>query len=199
MSIELKLRCRCGKVTGRVRDVAPNRLNRAVCYCKFCQAYAKSLDAADAVLDDEGGTEVLNVSPATIEITEGIEHVACGRLTSKGAMRWYASCCNTPFANTMAKPGIPFIGLVKKGCVDPASIPEPEDAHLGPVRARVNHTFDAAWAKEHRGTRGALYGMLVRFTPKLIGWRLGGAHRRFPVFDQDGQPIVTPHRLEWQK
>ncbi len=152
---------------------------------------------AEQVLDDKGGTEVINVSPAAFEITQGIEHVACGRLTSKGAMRWHAGCCKTPIANGGPNPKMPFLGVVRKACIDPSSLPDPVEQCLGPIRARLNHDEAPAWAKDNRGTRGALISMLLRFAPTYMGWKLKGYAKHIPFFTEQGQPIVEPHRLEW--
>jgi len=197
MSTELKLRCQCGKVQGRIKDVAPNRINRVVCHCKFCAAYARALGVGDTVLDSEDGTEVLNVSPQAFEITEGLEHIACGRLTSKGAMRWHAGCCKTPIANGGADPKMPFLGVVRKACIDPASLTEPVEDCLGPIRAHINHGQSKQWAKDNDGTTGSLISMLLRFAPTYMGWKLKGYAKHIPFFTEQGQPIVEPHRLEW--
>lgn len=197
MNTELKLRCQCGKVQGRIRDVAPGRINRAVCHCKFCTAYAQALGVADKVLEEDGGTEVIIVSPESFEITEGLEHMACGRLTTKGAMRWHAGCCKTPIANGGADPKMPFVGVVRKACIDPASLSDPVEDCLGPVRAHMNHKLSSDWAKKNRGTKGALVSMLLRFSPTYLGWKLKGYARNIPFFDEGGKPIVEPHRIEW--
>jgi len=70
--------------------------NRCVCYCRDCQAFAHFLGKVDAILDERGGSEIIQVLPRNLTFTQGIELLACMRLTEKGLLRWYAACCNTP-------------------------------------------------------------------------------------------------------
>lgn len=109
MNDDLELRCRCGNVHGRVRDVSPRTVNRVVCYCDDCQAYVHHLGRAE-LLDAHGGTDIVQVSPATLTFDRGMENIAGVRLGPKGLYRWYATCCKTPLGNT-ASPAIPFIGI----------------------------------------------------------------------------------------
>ena len=88
------LRCRCGTLRGYVSH--PEDVNRGVCYCKDCQAFAHFLETADSVLDSAGGTEVIQTTPANVTITQGQSKLACVRLRNKGLLRWYTSCCKTP-------------------------------------------------------------------------------------------------------
>ena len=68
---DLPLRCSCGDVRGNVRDVTPYSDMRVVCYCNDCQAFARALGREDAILDTWGGTDILQVIPPRIEITQG--------------------------------------------------------------------------------------------------------------------------------
>src|SRR5439155_1113896 len=43
MPKEMELRCRCGEVVGRVENASPQKVNRVVCYCDDCQAFAHQL------------------------------------------------------------------------------------------------------------------------------------------------------------
>ena len=106
MSTEVPLKCSCGSVQGVARDVSPKTGNRLVCMCDDCQAYAHHLGRAEHILDRNGGTEVFQLTPSQLTLTEGREHLRCLRLKEKGLMRWYAGCCNTPVANTLASPGM---------------------------------------------------------------------------------------------
>jgi hypothetical protein len=110
--------------------VTPQIGNRCVCYCDDCQAFPKALGRPD-VLDANGGTDIFQLSPARIEFTHGVDLVACLRLTEKGLVRWYASCCNTPIGNTLTTGSIPFVGLI---C---SFVPEAVTGTLGPIRARI--------------------------------------------------------------
>ena len=134
---DMPLRCACGKVRGVVRGMTPANTNRAICHCDDCQAFVHYLGRADEVLDEHGGTEVLQVQPAKVEFTEGAEHLACLRLTEKGTYRWYAGCCRTPIGNTPANWRISFVGLLRR-CVE---VDTDVSAAAGPVRMRVFSQF----------------------------------------------------------
>ena len=47
MAKAMELHCRCGEVVGRVENAAPQKVNRVVCYCDDCQAFAHQLGRAD--------------------------------------------------------------------------------------------------------------------------------------------------------
>ena len=64
------------------------------------------------LMDEWGGSEVFQTTPARIEFTQGADQLACMRLSPKGLMRWYARCCNTPIANTLPSPGMAFAGIL---------------------------------------------------------------------------------------
>ena len=95
MAKQVELRCRCGEVVGRVENAAPQKVNRVVCYCDDCQAFAHHLDRAD-LLDSHGGTDIVQVAPASLAFHQGTERIVGLRFTPKGLYRWYASCCRTP-------------------------------------------------------------------------------------------------------
>jgi hypothetical protein len=109
---------------------------RVVCLCNDCQAYAHYLGRADRMLDANGGTEIVPVHPARLQLTQGKEHLACVRLSDDGVYRWYAGCCRTPIANTPAA-RLPYAGVVT-GFLDPSGGPGSLEAALGPVFARIN-------------------------------------------------------------
>src|SRR5271165_2181914 len=104
------LKCRCGTLKGSVGQSA--RVNRCICYCRDCQAFAHFLGRADETLDAQGGTDIVQTLPATIAFTQGVDALACMRLTENGLLRWYSACCSTPIGNTLANYKISFIGLV---------------------------------------------------------------------------------------
>ena len=58
-----------------------------VCYCYDCQAFAHFLVKSEEILDDRGGSEVIQVLPSNVTLTEGVEALACVRLTAKGLLR----------------------------------------------------------------------------------------------------------------
>jgi len=189
-TFDLPLRCRCGAVRGVARDAVPSKINRCFCYCDDCQAFAHHLGRADDVLDAHGGTEIVQMSPANVTFAAGADKIAAIRLTDKGLVRWYASCCNTPIGNTMASAGVPFIGVVRAFITAPS-------AALGPIRGR-------AFAKSAKGGRDAVPKdglpdllMVARMIGKLLRWRLRGDHTRSALFDAaTGKPLVEPRVLD---
>src|SRR5262245_2632062 len=110
MSRTVELRCRCGQVKARVTNASREAVNRVICYCDDCQAYLHHLGRAD-LLDAHGGTDIVQVAPSSLSFVQGGDLITGTRLGPKGLYRWYASCCKTPFGNTV-KPSIPFVGLV---------------------------------------------------------------------------------------
>ena len=188
-TFDVPLRCRCGAVRGIARDVVPSKVNHCFCYCDDCQAFAQHLGRADDVLDAHGGTEITQMSPANVTFSAGADKIAAIRLTEKGLVRWYASCCNTPIGNTMAASGVPFIGVVHAFIAAPS-------AALGPIRGR-------GFAKSAKGGAAAVpkdglpdLVMVARMLGKLLSWRLRGDHKRWALFDDvTGKPLVEPRVL----
>lgn len=183
------LACRCGTVRGVVHAVSPRTVNHGVCYCDDCQAFAHFLGRENDLLDPYGGTEVVQMSPARFALTAGVDRIAAIRLTPKGIVRWYASCCNTPIGNTPVSPAIPFVGIIR------AFIDAPQEA-LGPVRGRM-------YAERAKGGRAAVprdggsnIAMIVRVLPKLLGYRLRGDHKRSALLDAAGRPLAEPRVLD---
>lgn len=186
---ELALRCSCGSVRGVARGVAPGSINHCFCYCDDCQAFAHFLGRADDVLDAHGGTEIAQMSQATVDLTAGADKIAAVRLTPKGLMRWYASCCNTPVGNTMATSALPFVGVIR------AFVDAPPAA-LGPLRGRAfaKSAKGGAAAVPKEGLPEAL--MVARVLAKLLRWRLRGDHKRSAFFDATtGRPLAAPRVL----
>lgn len=97
---------------GVALNVRPSSGNRLTCMCDTCQAYAHHLGQADKILDQYGGTDVFQMTPSQLSITEGIENLRCLRLEGRGVLRWYAGCCNTPVANTGHLPRCPLSGFL---------------------------------------------------------------------------------------
>jgi hypothetical protein len=173
------LRCGCGTVRGVAHGVAPGAVNHCFCYCDDCQAFAHFLDRADEILDAHGGTEITQMSQASVRFTAGVDKIAAIRLAPKGLMRWYASCCNTPIGNTLGSSALPFIGVLR---VFMGAMNAPPAAALGPIRGR-------GFAKSAKGGRAAVpkdglpdLVMVARVFAKLIRWRLRGDHKRSQLF-----------------
>jgi hypothetical protein len=187
------LRCRCGRLRGRVEPVRP--VNHAICYCKDCQAFAHFLGRADEILDPLGGTEVVQTLPSNVALTEGRSELACMRLGPKGLLRWYSRCCHTAIGNTLADPRVSFVGLVSD-CLpvaDPADRDDGLDAVFGPVRLRAN--VKSARSRV-AGPNGSFAAAAVRLALMIIRARFDGRYRRTPFFDPVSRsPLVTPRVL----
>jgi Family of unknown function (DUF6151) len=179
------LQCRCGTLKGYVVHSAG--VNRCVCYCSDCQAFAHFLGRPSEILDAQGGTEVIQTRPANVIFTQGQEALACMRLTEKGLLRWYTGCCNTPIGNTLSNFRVSFVGLVHS-CLEGAGASL--DDSFGPVRAYVN-TKSAKG--EVRSSSIGTMSVILRFIAMVARARIDGSYKRTPFFSAEtGTPIVTP-------
>jgi Family of unknown function (DUF6151) len=88
------LRCNCGKLKGTLKHTT--EINRCVCYCADCQAFARFLKREHDILDAVGGTSIVQTIPKHVNFLEGAENLACIRLTETGLLRWYAACYFVP-------------------------------------------------------------------------------------------------------
>jgi hypothetical protein len=176
------LQCRCGTVKGWVSD--PAGANRAVCYCRDCQAFARFLGQASETLDAQGGSDIVQTLPKNVTFTQGLEALACMRLTEKGMIRWYASCCKTPIGNTLANYKISFIGLLHN-CLENSG--QPLQDSFGAVRARMNPGGALGEPKPKATGAGAVIWWFLKTVLKA---RFNGDYRHTPLF-KDGKPIVA--------
>jgi hypothetical protein len=181
------LQCRCGIIKGSVEN--PRSGNRVICYCRDCQAFAHYLGRAQDVLDERGGSSVIQMLPKNITFTQGLEALECLRLTDNGLLRWYARCCNTPIGNTLATSKMSFIGLLHS-CVEPAD--RPLDDAFGAVSGWVN-TKSAKGSPKPKQVVGPTIGW---FITRVLPSRFNGDYKRTPFFRADnGAPVVTPRIL----
>lgn len=189
MTTDVPLRCECGTVQGTVHGLSAKNLNNAVCYCIDCQTWAHHLGKADTHLDSHGGSHVVQVAAASITIEQGLDRIGLKRLSPSGLFRWYATCCDSPLANTLPKASSPIVGL------------------SGP---RLQVADESFFGRQYRvmgkyatGNRSALripdkFGAaaICRVLWLLPGWILRGSARRSPFFDEKtGEPIVQPQVL----
>lgn len=177
------IRCACGAVTGNVDGHA--WVNRVICYCDDCQAFADHLGRADEVLDARGGSDIVQTAPRFVTFTEGREHLACTRITPNGLLRWYAACCRTPIGNTPANRRFAFVGLLHSCLGGPTAV----DASFGPPRMRVFTRFAKGEPKPDQQVPVAA---AARLAWRLAAARLGAGHRTTPFFDAAGNPVATP-------
>jgi len=187
-TIKHPLQCRCGHLKGLVDR--PQTANRVVCYCRDCRAFAQWLGHESDILDERGGSDVIQTQPRNVTFTQGAESLQCMRLTSKGLVRWYAACCRTPIGNTLHSPKFSFIGLVHTCLESPT---QPLGASFGPVRAWVN--TKSAKGQPKPKTRG-VSAVVFWFFATTAKARINGDYKRTPFFHADtGALIVTPQVL----
>jgi hypothetical protein len=185
MNTRAELRCRCGEVSGFVENPSPRTVNRVVCYCDDCQAFAHQLHRAD-LLDAHGGTDIVQLAPATLKFSKGQHRIAGLRLTPKGLFRFYATCCNTPLGNTLG-PAIPFVGIVVQAFE--SSTQRPDDVFGKPLGG-IMGKFAVGGAPP--GTTGLNFSLLVRAILMVLGWRIRGRAWPHPFLDRNTRAPIYP-------
>lgn len=142
------------------------------------------------MLDEQGGSDIVQVRPAAVHFDRGAEQIACLRLTEQGTMRWYAKCCRTPIGNTVANPKVSFVGLIHPFVT---GTPEERDSAFGPVTARV---FSDGADGVRRPASTGFATTVLKLAVIILGARISGAYRRTPFFREDMRsPVATPHVL----
>lgn len=193
------IECQCGNLKGSLGSV--KHYIHCVCYCTDCQAFPRFLGRENEALDDAGGTELIQTTPDNVTFTEGSDNLACLRLTSKGLMRWYASCCNTPIANTPSNYNMPFVGLVHT-CLrtvsgTSGSLGSSLNEAFGPVRMQV---FTKSALGEPKPSSQGLLGCGAQAAGLITKARLDGSYKHTPFFHgQSGKCVVTPKILSEQE
>jgi hypothetical protein len=184
---ELSFRCRCGQVRGALRDLAPDKGSRVVCYCDDCRAFARHLGRAD-LLDAHGGSDIFQVAPSQVQLSAGAEQLACVRLKPDGMLRWYARCCQTPLGNTVSG-AVPFVGL-PTALLTESLAGRGADEVLGPA-VGVQGRF-ATPAPAPGAHASAPFGLMLRVVKNLARWKLTGRAQPSPYFDASGRPRAEP-------
>lgn len=178
------IQCQCGKLRGSVET--GHTMNRGVCYCLDCQAFARFLQRQQDILDEAGGTDVVQIEPKHVSFHQGHQYLACMRLSPKGLLRWYASCCNTPIGNTLPNAKASFVGLIHS-CLESDGLSL--DKSFGPVSVRVNTRHARGDSKPRTtGFKRAALRILIM----LVRGRLDGSYRKSPFFGPDGGPVARP-------
>jgi hypothetical protein len=164
-------------------DLSPRSVNRIVCYCDDCQAFAHQIGRAD-LLDLQGGSDIVQLAPAAMCFTQGQHRIVGLRLKPGGLYRWYASCCNTPFGNTLT-PRIPFVGLLA-----PAFGKARWDEAVGKPSGAIFGKF--AVGEPPSGSTGLNLLLLLRALGRLFGWRFKGQAWPHPFFSREtGAPLYA--------
>lgn len=189
------LQCSCGTVRGTLAEPSPKSVNRVICYCDDCQAFAHALSRKD-LLDPQGGTDIVQVAPASLSFTAGADTITGMRLSEKGLIRWFAACCKTPLGNTVG-PALPFVGIVTAGFRSDTQDP---DRLFGAPIGAVHGKF--AVGEPPDGATGLDLRFMARIAWLLLGWRLSGQGWPNPFFVRETKaprfPIktLTPEERE---
>ncbi len=184
------LECSCGTVKGKL-DVVPKSFFHVHCLCCDCQSFASHLNNKDKILDEHGGTELLQTYPSLMEISEGQDRIGCVQLRGKGLYRWHTTCCNMPLANTMNSASVPFVGVPVK-LMKFANEQEKMDV-LGPVTMKAFGKYAIGEMPKDAHARFPL-----SYMPKIIGFMIKGMfkkrHRPSPFF-KDNEPVIKVNVL----
>lgn len=188
---DMNIQCTCGELQGTAADVGPTKGVRVMCYCRDCASFGWFVDRADELLDAYGGTDIYQLWHSRVSITSGADKLACMRLSEKGLLRWYTSCCRTPVANTMANPKVPFVGLIS-AVWDPSLDASGQNALLGQTRAVNGPGYPAPDGSRADVPRFPIGTFVASFANVGKGV-LRKAYQPSPFFaaGADG-PIVTP-------
>lgn len=190
MFVDAPIQCSCGKVSGTARNLSARTTNHVMCSCKGCQTYAHFLGRDDDMLDGNGGSNIFQIEPKNFEITSGMDHLACMRVTKEGPVRWYADCCKTPLGNGFPMGGVPFLGVLPI-CLGHKGSSEALVKLIGPVRGHINQQKPIGFGEKLRNA-----GMLIRFAFMLLSWRIRGGKSWKPFFDRETmKPIRKPMTL----
>lgn len=191
MSVDVPLRCACGKIRGVAKAVSRRSGTRCVCYCSDCQAFAR-FTGRDGVLDQWGGTDIWQMSPGDMEVEIEGDALACVRLSDKGMHRWYCGECKTPIANTMTA-SLPFVGVIHT-FMDHASSGVGRDELLGVGHAVQTESAYGDGAPKQKAS--AIFKVVLRTMAMVLGRKITGRGKRTPFFDaKTGAPRATPNVL----
>lgn len=171
------VQCACREVRGVVTNAAPRTANRVICYCDDCQAFLHHLGRAD-LLDAHGGSDIIQIAPASLSFLQGEQRIVGLRLAPKGLYRWYAGCCRTPLGNTVG-PAIPFVGIVAKAFASDRQRP---DDLFGPAIGAIYGRYAIGCAPPR--STGLDARLVARALRKVIGWRLTGQAWPHPFFQR---------------
>lgn len=185
---KVQLECFCGTVKGQLNVPSNKKAFHVHCLCCDCQNFAAFLKNEEKILDDHGGSELFQTHPCYIELTQGKDKLACAQFNEKGLLRWHTSCCNTPVANTMRSPNVPFAGVSTK-FMKFASESE-KDKTLGPVIMK-------AFGKYAKGPMppDAHETFPKSFLPKIIKFMIRGyfaSRKKANLFFDKQSPVAIP-------
>lgn len=172
----LAFSCTCGAVQGHITPDGAKAGTHVACFCADCRANELYHDQPDPA---PGPVHLLQVAPESLTFTKGAEHLQIMRLSPRGIFRWYAGCCGTPLANTLASPKLPFAGVRTSVFQDPEQ--------FGKVRVQ---SFVPTTPGKPPQTKGAL-GMVFSLVKRMGTSLMSGGWRQSPFFDAEtGKPAA---------
>ena len=183
--MQAQFRCRCGEVAAVVGNASPQTVNRVVCYCDDCQAFAHHLGRAD-LLNAKGGSDIVQVAPASLTFVKGRDRIAGVRLSAKGLFRYHTTCCNTPVGNTLS-PAIPFVGILARA-FDTET--QRADQVFGTAAGAI--FGKCAIGEPPPGSTGLNLPLMLRAIAKVLGWRLMGKAWPNPFFRPNTREPTFP-------
>lgn len=179
---EITFTCACGQTALTANTGGPGRMMRLKCYCADCQSFARHLGRAD-LLDENGGTDLIQMHPGAVRILRGAENLRPLRLSPRGLMRWHATCCNTPIANGLENPKIAFLSFVS------ANADAPDGAGRVVAKVQTGGAYGAGKPKRDSGAFRAGWSAIAR----IASARIDGSWRDNPFMDAEtGKPIALP-------
>jgi len=192
MSNIVSLKCSCGAVKGTL-EVVPKSFFHVHCLCRDCQRFAKHLSNSNNILDEHGGTELLQTYPKFMKITEGKENIGGIQLNKNGLYRWHTTCCNMPMANTMNSSKIPFVGIPVT-FMEFTSEKDKQDI-LGPVIMKAFGKYAMGKMPKDAHERFPL-----SFMPKILGFMIKGLVKKnyvpSPFFNGKNPIIPVTNKIQ---
>ncbi len=178
--------CECGKVEARLTPHGVKTGTRLICYCNSCRGADLYLRGDASGLSADLGVDIFQTTPADFEIVNGQSYVKVMRITRRGPLRWYASCCGSPMLNSLANPKIPFIGVII-----PLHAHYPQTPALGtPHRVLTKYAIEGHGApKKDKGFGATVLGVLRR---GFLGYF---RPRNSWLQDESGALITKPKKL----
>ena len=185
-----QISCDCGSFKAELTQFPKNSPGRLVCYCDDCQIYATKLGRPE-LLDEYGGTEIVPVYPAEIQLTSGQDKLRCNVLKKDSLTRWSVTCCNTPIANARAK--FPWVGVFHNAYT--VGAPRYLEETMGNIRARIRGSFAKKETPFPISDKVSLKDTAV-VLPFMLKGRILGKEKNSPFFREDGvTPISKPTEL----
>lgn len=175
----LAFSCACGTLKGHLSSVGAKAGTHVECFCADCRANEVFHGQPDPA---PNAVRLLQLSPETISIDHGSEQLRVLRLSKRGILRWYAGCCGTPIANTLASPKLPFAAIRTALFADPDQFGKIRVQAFLPTPGKPPHT------------KGAM-GMILGLFKRMGASRLSGSWRQTPFFDVQTQDPVAEVKI----